>query len=54
MPTKHGRKSKPKFLVVDWKSTDTETVPVERQLTAADDDFGNDSVDHNLNDKIPY
>jgi hypothetical protein len=56
MPTKHGRKSKPKFLVVDWKSTDTETVPVERQLTAADDDFGsgNGNVDRNLNDEIPF
>jgi hypothetical protein len=57
MPTKHGRKSKPKFEIVDWKVTDTtETVPVERQLTAADDDFGSGSgnVDRNLNDEIPF
>jgi hypothetical protein len=58
MPTKHGLKSKPKFLVVGWKFTDAnETVPVERQLTAANDDFGDDDkaiVDRNLNDEIPY
>jgi len=57
MPTKHGRKSKPKFEIVDWKFTDiNETVPVERQLTAADDDFGSGSgnVDRNLNDEIGF
>jgi hypothetical protein len=57
MPTKHGRKSKPKFLIVDWKFTDTQTVPVERQLTAADDDFGSDDkaiVDRSLDDEIPF
>jgi hypothetical protein len=55
MPTKYGRKSKPKFEIVDWKFSDTdETVPVERQLTAADDDFGNGVVDHNLNDEIAF
>jgi hypothetical protein len=52
-----NRKSKPKFEIVDWRYSDTtETVPVERQLTAADDDFGssNGIVDRNLDDKLPF
>jgi hypothetical protein len=58
MPTKYGRKSKPKFEIIDWRYSDTtETVPVERQLTAADDDFGGDGggiVARTLNDEIPF
>ena len=37
MPTKYGRKSKPVFKIVAWKSADTgTTVPAEKQVTAKD------------------
>ena len=59
METQYGLKSKPKFEIVDWKFSDIAeaVVPQEqRQLTSADDDFGNGNghVDRNLNDSIPY
>jgi len=56
MPTQFGRKSKPKFEIVDWRFNDTnESVPAERQLTASDDDFGSDGrIDRDLNDQLPY
>jgi hypothetical protein len=34
MPTKYGRKSKPMFKIVEWKTADAEqAAPVERQIT---------------------
>jgi hypothetical protein len=54
MQTKYGRKSKPLFQIVDWKFDHTNVASVDRQLTAADDDFGDDDVDPDLNDKIPF
>ena len=54
----YGRKSKPRFEIVDWRLTaeTNTTVPVERQLTASDDDFGNGNgnCNTNLNDEIPF
>jgi len=58
MLTRYGRKSKPRFEIVDWRLTaeTNTTVPVERQLTASDDDFGNGNgnCNTNLNDEIPF
>jgi hypothetical protein len=54
MPTKFGRKSKPVFKVVGWKSANggEQSAPVERQITAkqADDEI----YRHEMDDEIPY
>ena len=45
------------IFVLDWKySNIAETVvpPEQQQLTAADDDFGSDNVDRDLDDEIEF
>jgi hypothetical protein len=51
MPTKFGRKSKPVFKIVGWKSADSDKpAPVERQITPAQAKQAIDAYD----DKIPF
>jgi hypothetical protein len=53
MPTKFGRKSKPVFKVVGWKSASGEApAPVERQITAQQ---AKKEVDQQeMDDSIPF
>jgi hypothetical protein len=54
MPTKHGRKSKPIFKVIGWKSADggDEQAPVERQISAKQAD--EEIYHHEMDDEIPF
>jgi hypothetical protein len=53
MPTKHGRKSKPVFKIVGWKSADEEArAPVERQITAKEAE--KEVAHHEMDDEIPF
>jgi hypothetical protein len=51
-PTRFGRKSKPLFKVVGWKSAGTNKPVVEKQITAKE---GSDEVyRHEMDDEIPF
>ena len=53
MPTKYGRKSKPMFKIVEWKTADAEqAAPVERQITTQK---AKQEVDFaEMDDEIPF
>jgi hypothetical protein len=53
MPTKYGRKSKPVFKIVAWRTADTgATVPAERQITAQK--AKQEVDDREIDDEIPF
>jgi hypothetical protein len=53
MPTKYGRKSKPVFKIVGWKTTDAAaTAPVERQITVRQAKQEIDRAE--MDDEIPF
>jgi hypothetical protein len=53
MPTRFGRKSKPLFKVVSWRSADTnKPVPVEKQITAKQ--ASDEVYRHEMDDEIPF
>jgi hypothetical protein len=53
MPTKYGRKSRPVFKIVEWKTADAgEPAPAERQITAQE---AKQTIDHHdMDDEIPF
>ena len=52
MPTKFGKKSKPVFKVVGWKTADQEPIPAERQITAQQAKREVDEAE--MDDEIPF
>jgi hypothetical protein len=53
MPTKYGRKSRPVFKIVEWKTADAEqAAPVERQITTQKAKQEVDFVE--MDDEIPF
>jgi hypothetical protein len=52
MPTKFGKKSKPVFKVVGWKTADQESVPAGRQITAQQAKREVDEAE--MSDEIPF
>jgi hypothetical protein len=53
MPTRHGRKSKPVFKIVGWKTADNnqQPAPAERQITAKQ--AVREVAHHEMDDEIP-
>jgi hypothetical protein len=52
MPTRFGKKSKPVFKVVGWKTADQGSMPAERQITAQQ---GKREVDEaEMDDEVPF
>jgi hypothetical protein len=52
MSTKYGRKSRPVFKIVAWKTTSAESLPAERQITAQ---VAEQQVSrHEMDDEIPF
>jgi hypothetical protein len=56
MPTKHGRKSKPVFKVVGWKSADGDKpTPAERQISAREVQQAKQTIAaREMDDEIPF
>lgn len=56
MPTKYGRKSKPVFKVVGWKSADSDKpAPVERQISAREVQQAKQMIaTREMDDEIPF
>ena len=52
MPTKYGKRSKPVFKVVGWKTANAETAPAERQITAQKAKQEVDEAE--MDDEIPF
>lgn len=53
MPTRFGRKSKPLFKIIGWKTADTEQpAPVERQISAKKAE--REARDQEMDDEIPF
>jgi hypothetical protein len=53
MPTRHGRKSKPVFKIVAWRTADNEQhAPVERQITARQAE--REVAQRDMDDEIPW
>ena len=53
MPTKYGRKSKPVFKIVEWKTADAEqAAPVERQITMQK--AKQEVARNDMDDEVPF
>jgi hypothetical protein len=53
MPTKYGRKSKPMFKIVEWKTADAEQpAPVERQITLQK--AKQEVARNDMDDEVPF